>query len=155
MPLVPILAVALLGPPAADPVAGSPASLPSHQVFTWTWTDGSKATERTFAESKYHTPDKIPKFEVTVRPAEPRWTARLLFWVNGEWVPRQTKKSDTRGRMRCAFLPIGPDGQWEDVTWIVRIRLRVEPTRGVSVLAPRTKVRELLLTIHYVSRISR
>lgn len=54
--------------------------------------------------------------------------------------------------MRCAFLPIGPDGQWEDVTWIVRIRLRVEPTRGVSVLASRTKVRELLLTIHYVSR---
>lgn len=78
MPLVPILAVALLGPPAADPVAGSPASLPSHQVFTWTWTDGSKATERTFAESEYHTPAKIPKFEVTVRPAEPRWTARLL-----------------------------------------------------------------------------
>ena len=160
------LALALLGAatlvatPAASPHDSSrtvhadarPLVASTHQQFTWRWTDGSKATERTFAQSKYVDPKRIPKFEVTVHPARPSWTARLLFWVNGEWVPRQTKRSDSRGRMRCAFLPIGPDGEWEDVTWIVRIRLRPVYTNRSPVAAPTIKVRELLLTIHYVSR---
>ena len=134
----------------APPAISRPVAVPA-QDFTWQWTDGSKATERTFAESKYHTPKAIPKFEVKVRPASPPWTARLLFWVNGEWVPRQTERSDARGRMRCSFLPIGPDGEWEDVTWIVRIRMRPVSIRKPPAAAPGVQVRELLLTVHYVS----
>ena len=140
-------------PPADAASRTAPISPISNvQDFTWRWTDGSKATERTFAESKYPTVKAIPKFEVRVHPARPPWTARLLFWVNGEWVPRQIKSSDSRGRMRCTFLPIGPDGKWEDVTWIVRIRLRPVYTNRSPVAAPSIKVRELLLTIHFVSR---
>lgn len=140
--------------PLAPPAASRHVAPPAHQRFTWRWTDGSRATERTFAEARYQTAAAIPKFEVKVHPASPPWTARLLFWVNGEWVPRQTERSDPRGRMRCVFLPIGPEGDWEDVTWIVRIRMRpVLPRRSLSLpSSPRVKVRELLLTIHYVSR---
>lgn len=137
--------------PHVPPAVPRTATARTRQDFTWRWTDGSKATERTFAESKYHTAEAIPKFEVKVRPATPPWTARLLFWVNGEWVPRQTQRSDSRGRMRCTFLPIGPDGEWEDVTWIVRIRMRPVSTRELPVAAPGVQVRELLLTVHYVS----
>lgn len=145
-----VLAAAPATIPATSP-ALRPVAVPA-QDFTWQWTDGSKATERTFAKSKYHNPTAIPKFEVKVKPATPRWTARLLFWVNGEWVPRQTERSDARGRMRCTFLPNGPDGEWENVTWIVRIRMRPASTRQSPVTAPGVKVQDLLLTVHYVSR---
>jgi len=133
--------------PAA--VSAAPAAVPARQVFTWRWTDGSKATERTFRKSKYGTVDKIPKFEVKVYPAYPPWKAKLLFWVNGEWISRQTQRSDSRGRMQMNFDPRGPDGIWEDVTWIVRIRLKdISTTRTV----PTAAVEEIRLTVRYVSR---
>ena len=138
--------------PAVGSVVSRPAPTPTRQEFTWRWTDGSKATERTFHESKYHSAERIPKFQVTVKPPTPPWTARLLFWVNGEWAPRQVQRSDAQGKMKLEFLPIGPEGQWENVTWIVRIRLKPVSTRQRAAIAPRVKVRELLLTIHYVSR---
>lgn len=138
-------------PESVGPIAVSaaPAAVPARQVFTWRWTDGSKATERVFRESKYGTIDNIPKFEVKVYPAYPPWKAKLLFWVNGEWITRQTQRSDDRGRMRMYFDPRGPEGTWEDVTWIVRIRLKdISTTRTVVTQG----VEEIRLKVRYTSR---
>ena len=130
-------------------VSATPAAVPARQVFTWRWTDGSKATERVFRKSKYGTVDNIPKFEVKVYPAYPPWKAKLLFWVNGEWITRQTQRSDDRGRMRMYFDPRGPEGTWEDVTWIVRIRLKdISTTRTVVTQG----VEEIRLKVRYTSR---
>ena len=135
--------------PAVSVAAAEPLAVPARQVFTWRWTDGSRKTERTFRKSRYGTVGKIPKFEVKVYPAYPPWKAKLLFWVNGEWISRQTQRSDNRGRMQMYFDPRGPDGTWEDITWIVRIRLKdISTTRDI---APRDAVEELRLTIRYVS----
>ena len=132
-------------------VSATPASVPARQVFTWKWTDGSRKTERVFRKSQYGSVDKIPKFEVRVYPAYPPWKAQLLFWVNGTWVTRQTQRSDNQGRMRMYFDPRGPDGNWEDITWIVRIRLKDISTTRTTSIAPRTTVEELRITVRYVS----
>lgn len=144
-------AVLAWGAPAPSGLAHAgtaPATAPARQVFTWRWTDGSKKTERVFSKSRYGTVDEIPKFEVKVYPAYPPWRAKLLFWVNGQWVSRQTQRSDTQGRMQMYFDPRGPDGRWETVTWIVRIRIKdISTTRQVNV---RSAVEELRLTVRYV-----
>ena len=130
-------------------VSATPAAVPARQVFTWRWTDGSKATERTFRKSRYGSVDKIPKFQVKVYPAYPPWKAKLLFWVNGEWISRQTQRSDNKGCMEMNFDPRGPDGTWEDVTWIVRIRLKdISTTRTVVTQG----VEEIRLKVRYTSR---
>ena len=136
---------------APTAMSATPASVPARQVFTWKWTDGSRKTERVFRKSLYGSVDKIPKFEVKVYPAYPPWNAKLLFWVNGTWVSRQTQRSDNQGRMRMTFDPRGPDGHWEDITWIVRIRLKDISTTRTASIAPRAAVEELRLTVRYVS----
>ena len=158
MPLAPLLAgIALAIPPPSVPApsepaiteASSPAVVPARQVISWRWTDGSRSTERTFAKAKYHTVARIPKFQVKVYPAYPLWKARLLFWVNGAWVPRQQARSGPDGRMQLSFDPIGPTGTWEDITWIVRIRL-MDVSQARSAVAAPSQVREIVLTVHYV-----
>ena len=122
--------------------------MPARQVISWRWTDGSRATERTFAKSRYHSVARIPKVDVKVYPAYPLWKAKLLFWVNGAWVPRQEVRSDAHGHMLLALDPIGPTGTWDDITWIVRIRLKdVSAARSVSSVP--AQVREIVLTVHY------
>lgn len=150
-----LAAPATLPPVPARPagvVTAEPAAIPARQVFTWRWTDGSKATERIFRKSTYGTIDKIPKVAVKVYPAYPPWKAKLLFWVNGDWVTRQTQRSDSSGRMFMSFDPRGPAGTWENVTWIVRIKLKdISTTRSVPV-TPRQANAEVRLTVRYVDR---
>jgi len=58
-----LAAPAALPPAPARPAAvitAEPVATPARQVFTWRWTDGSKATERTFRKSTSGTIDKIP-----------------------------------------------------------------------------------------------
>lgn len=158
MLLAPLLATAVMATPptparvsaqSTEAVSSAPAAAPARQVMSWRWTDGSKSTERTFAKSKYHTVGRIPKFEVKIYPAYPPWKARLLFWVNGEWVARQQVRSDADGRMRMSFDPIGPTGTWEDVTWIVRVRLKdISVTRSATAGVP-AQVEEILLKVRY------
>ena len=135
--------------PSTEALSSAPAAMPARQVMSWRWTDGSKATERTFARSKYHSVTRIPKFQVSIYPAYPPWEARLLFWVNGEWVARQQVRSDAKGRMQLSFDPIGPTGKWEDVTWIVRVRLTdISVTRSRVTGVP-AQVEEILLKVRY------
>lgn len=153
-----LLAATVLAPaPTGVPAATSspavtwslPAAVPGRQIYSWRWTDGSKATERTFVKSRYHSVARIPKFEVRIRPAYPPWRARLLFWVNGAWMPRQQVRSNPEGRMRLSFDPIGPTGSWEDVTWIVRVRLTdISMSRSTGGAVP-AQAEEILLTVHY------
>lgn len=155
MLLTPLVAVAALASapmvaPAPVAIASRPAAVPARQVYSWRWTDGSKSTERTFAKSKYHTVARIPKFEVTVYPAYPPWRARLLFWVNGAWVPRQQVRTDPDGRMQLSFDPIGPSGTWEDITWIVRVRLQDISVSRWSASAMPAQTQEILLKVRYV-----
>ena len=158
VPLAPLLAgIALSATPASLPAASapaiteasSPAVVPARQVISWRWTDGSLSTERTFAKRKYHTVARIPKVDVKVYPAFPPWKAKLLFWVNGAWVPRQQVRSDDGGHMLMSFDPIGPTGTWENITWIVRIRL-MDVSQARSAVAAPSQVREIVLTVHYV-----
>lgn len=160
MPLVPLLAgVALAASPMTAPVpsltstsaVASPSAMPARQVMSWRWTDGSKSTERIFSKANYHTPERIPRFEVRVYPAYPPWKARLLFWVNGAWIPRDAIRSDPDGRMQLSFDPIGPTGSWEDVTWIVRVRLK-DISQSRSARSTRAAVKEIVLTVRYVAR---
>ena len=158
MLLMPILAATVMSgvpattqmaPPAVTSTVSQPVAVPARQVYSWRWTDGSKSTERTFRKAKYGTVDRIPKVEVRVYPAYPPWKAKLLFWVNGEWVSRQQVRTDPRGRVQLSFDPIGPTGKWEDVTWIVRIRLRdISLSRSTAAAVP-AQEGEIALTVHY------
>ena len=114
--------------------------------------DSGGTSERIVRKSTYGTIDKIPKVAVKVYPAYPPWKAKLLFWVNGDWVTRQTQRSDSSGRMLMSFDPRGPEGTWENVTWIVRIKLKdISTTRSVPV-TPRQPNAEVRLTVRYVDR---
>ena len=158
MLLMPIVTAAVLAdvppttPPVASPVvsaASQPAAVPARQIYSWRWTDGSKSTERTFRKAKYGTVDRIPKVEVRVYPVYPPWRAKLLFWVNGSWVTRQKVRTDPDGRLQLSFDPIGPTGKWEEVTWIVRIRLKdISASRSTAAAVP-AQEGEIQLTVHY------
>lgn len=133
-------------PPPVTAANAQPAAAPARQLFSWKWTDGSRKTERVFRKSRYGSINMIPKFVIKVYPAYPPWKATLQFWVNGRWVRLDEQRSDFEGKMYLSFDPRGASGVWEDVTWIVRVRLQdISTTRKDA----RQAVEELMITVRY------
>lgn len=139
--------------PATAPGAiSSPHTAPARQVFDWAWTDGSRATDRVFSKKKYGKVGNIPKFQLRMYPAYPPWRVKEYFWINGQWALQNVYRTDGRGRVSLTFDPRGPDGEWKDVTWIVRTRIiDISTTRSASP-APTTSITGPLLTVRYVTR---
>ena len=90
------------------------------QLYYWRWSDGSQARHRTFRQSQYRVPERLPRLIVTAYPSTPVRAVRLQYRRDGRWHTEDAGRTDGAGQVRLALVPYCPDGAWCDGTFEYR-----------------------------------
>lgn len=92
--------------------------------YYWKWSDGSKATSRSFSETTFDSPRALPRLVVTSTPPAPGRLVRLEFQHAGAWRIESTAQTNASGIATLAVNPLCESRRWCDET--IRYRLRID-----------------------------
>lgn len=101
--------------PAARAVP-APSTAPLDQRYYWRWSDGSEERHRTFRQSVYRVPERLPTLVVSAYPASPTRSVVLQYRQDGRWRTEDSGRTNASGQVRLALNPYCPDGSWCDGT---------------------------------------
>jgi hypothetical protein len=94
------------------PVAPAAAAATDSPAYFWRWTDGSEARSRTFDESRYDVPSRLPRLQVSSHPPGEGQRVTLQTRVLGSWRTEDSATTDGRGVVRLQLNPYCADGAW-------------------------------------------
>lgn len=106
-----VLGLSVGGPAAAD------------QAYYWKWSDGSTSLTRTFTQSEYGTPSRLPRLVAWAEPASPRRLVHLQFRRRGTWITENTVRMDGRGIATIEIDPMCANDTWCDRTFAYRLTI--------------------------------
>lgn len=122
--------------PAAASEHPDRTTVPAPQQYYWRWSDGSQEPHRTFRQSRYRVPERLPTLVVSALPAAPVRTVRLQFRRDGRWHTEDVGRTDARGQVRLVLTPYCPDGRWCDGTYVYRALVDGETATLTVTYAP-------------------
>ncbi len=105
---------------STTPSAAAAADAATGQSYYWRWSDGSEARHRTFRQSQYRVPERLPRLIVSAYPSGPSSQVTLQYRRDGRWRTEDTGRTDGAGQVRLALNPYCPDGQWCEATFDYR-----------------------------------
>lgn len=116
-----IPAVAQAAPERA--VTGGTASAPTSVQWTWRWSDGSTAANRTFRQDQYGSAANLPFIRVFSSPCQYGVLLKLQFRQDGRYVEEDRAYSKGCQSTKLHFNPYTSSGQWANGTWKERLMI--------------------------------
>lgn len=99
-------------------------ALADESSYYWKWSDGSKATSRSFSETTFDSPKALPRLVVTSTPPAAGMLVRLEFQQAGAWRVESTAQTNANGIAALIVNPLCESRRWCDET--IRYRLRID-----------------------------
>ncbi len=94
---------------------------PDAPKLFWRWSDGSDAIARTFDETHYRIPARLPRLIVSTDPVTAGQLVTLQFDDDGTWRTDDRSRTSGSGIAALEFNPFCVDGDWCSRTYAYRL----------------------------------
>lgn len=131
--VLPALAVVVVAGALAPASVAAPTDPPA---YYWRWSDGSEQQNRTFRQSEYRVPERLPTLVVSAYPATRDQSVTWQYRQDGSWRTEDSGRTDRGGQVRLALNPYCPDGDWCSGTFDYRARAGAQTARFRITFAP-------------------